>query len=352
MQAVPTSCEPGTTTLSAAHRLWPARAAARTQGGRSPTSGRPALFHHFMFRPTSVEGLVDGATSAAGPQEFAFALDRRPAHPLYDDGAGHHHDPRSALAGLWHAVRFAAHQYFRVRALDPAVVSTAELEVTDVAAWRRRTGVPAAALTANLSMSPSTLLGGVPQVLDCRAELLTDGVASAVAEVRVIFPVPGHGRASRPFGRARQPAPGLEPRDKPRPHLVGRADTANVVIGRCVEADGGGLTAQVVPDRGHPVFDLARPDRPALPLLLEAARQLAFLHTARLLGSVPVYRTLAWWRAELPGAVDPGTPLYCTSANHRVERDGWGRPLYRSTLTFVQGERPIGRIEAAVLEDC
>jgi hypothetical protein len=336
-----------------------ATTAARPRAGRALPTAQTALFHHFMLRPTSVEGLVDTAARASEPQEFSFAFGPRPAHPLHDDGAGHHQDPHSVFAELWRAVRFAAHQYFRLPPPGPVTMPSATLELTQVRAWRRRSGAPATPPTLNLRITPSALLGGVPRILDCRADLLLGDLSGAVAEMRLVLPVAGPGPAARTDGvrgPTRRPgsaaAPALEPGEKPQPRLVGRANAANVVIGRCIETEHDGLTAQVFAGPGHPVFDGWPPDCLECPLLLEAARQVALLHTARLVGSASAYRILARWRAEFFGLVDPGAPLCCASAGHRPERDGWGRPVYRSTLTFLQGERPVGRIETAVLEDC
>jgi hypothetical protein len=318
----------------------------------------PAFPYHLVHRPDTLEGLMNG-TTAPVPQEFALAVALPQAHPLFNDGPGRHHDLHAPMEALRRGALFVAHRYFRVPEERPVVFSTSEVRIAPVEAWRRGTAEAGPShLDLELVVTPTDVVNGVPRGLECRAEVSVDGVAAGTAEARLVFLMPKVYQNHRARGRmlSREGAPVQEPplaaEGRLQPAAVGRSDAANVVIGRCQEGPDDRLVVRVAPEPDHPVYAEGAPDHVPSVVLLEASRQLAFLHASRLQGFTPANCVLTRWSADFRGFAEPDLPLTCSSTGGRLERDGHGRPVCVLELTFFQGARQVGVIEAEVLEDC
>ncbi|MFC5906007.1 AfsA-related hotdog domain-containing protein [Streptacidiphilus monticola] len=317
----------------------------------------PGFGYHLVHRPDTLEGLMNGSTAAV-PQQFGLSLELPESHPLWTDGAGRHHELHAPLEALRRSALFVAHRYFRVPAVRPAVFSTTGIEAVPADAWARPRPSRAAHLDLDLELEPVDVVGGVPRGLECRAALHLDGEPAGNASARIVFLMPRVYESHRARGRTLSRT-GAAPDDRDpaadervRPAEVGRADPANVLIGRCEEEDDGTLHARVGVPHGHPVYTEGAPDHVPSVVLLEAGRQTALLHAARTRGFVPADSVLVGWYADFQGFAEPDLPLYCTAGSGPAERDRDGRALLRVTLRFTQGGRKVAEIEARVLQVC
>ncbi|MEY9870864.1 hypothetical protein ABH931_000318 [Streptacidiphilus sp. MAP12-33] len=325
-------------------------------GPAAPASDYLApLVRHLVHRPRTLEGFLRGSTGVQA-QDFGLSAVLPERHPLYGDGPGTHHEPHLPLEALRRATLFVAHRYFRVPAGRPAVFSTSEVTLDPAAAWRRTPGPTHLGL--ELTLTPVDVVGGVPRGLECRAEIRIDGMPCGTARARLVFLMPkvyqNHRSRGRATSRAGHAAPARDPlTERVAPHVVGRADPANVVVAR--PRTGAGeetLVAEVVAEPGHPVFAEGSPDHVPVLVLMEASRQLAFLHAGQLQGYPPGSCVLAGWSADFQGFAEPDLALVCESTPRPARRDADGRPLLPLSLRFLQGSRQVGTVEVVVGQDC
>lgn len=336
----------------------PARRRARAAAGaaQSGVATQPERWpaHHLLHRPSTAEGLMLG-TVAPVAQDFTLSARLPEGHTLYNDDPGAFHDPHFALESMRRSVLFVAHQYFRVPSERPVVLASTEVAITELEPWRRN-GHPAH-IAVDMELHPADVINGVPRGLGCQARLAIDDVVCGTAKAHLVFLMPKVYQSHRARERAASrtdrfgPAADALRETRPRPESVGRSDPRNVVISLPLPHQDDLVRVQVAADAAHPVFTAEATDHVPAVVLLEAARQTAFLTAGELHGFSGANCVLTEWRARFRGFAEIDLPLYCTAVGGPLGRDPRGHPALPVTLTFTQGVREVATVAVAVLQD-
>ncbi|MEU6866337.1 AfsA-related hotdog domain-containing protein [Streptomyces sp. NPDC046876] len=332
---------------------------APTSGPDFTELGHGTAVRHLIHCPPSWDRYLLEAPGSS-EEHFVLAGELPTAHPLFNDGPGHLHDPQLLTDTLREIGEFVGHQYFGVPLDRPGLFHRFALDLTDTAPWRTATAPAphpgrAARLLTRLAVRPTHSLAGVPRGLEFRLEAAIDDVVCATGSAGLVFLMPAlhrsHVAQSRRALRA-APADGPSYEESAWPVAaaeVGRRSEANVVVREDLgePAAPGRLSTWIVPQPGSPLF--AGPDRGSLSalLLLEGMRQSALLAAARS-GAVDVDRAvLGSIDVRLTGYAADDLPLHCTVLSgegaHGRERE--------AALTVTQNGRPVADARARVVQD-
>ncbi|MFC8720619.1 AfsA-related hotdog domain-containing protein [Kitasatospora sp. NPDC057198] len=315
--------------------------------------GRAA--RHLVHCPPSWDHYLLEAPSS-GEERFLLTGDTPGAHPLFNDGPGHFHDPQLVTEAVREVGEFVGHQYFGVPSARPGLFYRVGLELTETAAWRRGSGP--ARMTTELRAVPGHVVDGVPRDLDFRLEVSLDDTPCATGTASLVFVMPGVHRRQLAHSRwAVRAAPELadEPDGPVRPvapGAVGRGAAANVVLGEPVGFAGGRLSLWLLAPSDNPALGGSTPDgHLSGTLLMEALRQAAVLTAGRTVGLVPERTLPASCRVHFRGFAEADLPVRCTAEPGPLGRDGAGRPAVPVTLTLTQNRRTVVEARTTVVQD-
>ncbi len=331
---------------------------------RGAELGHGTAARHLIHCPPSWDRYLLEAPGSS-EEHFVLAGDLPAAHPLFNDGSGHLHDPQLLTDTVREIGEFVGHQYFGVPQDRPGLFHRFGLDLTGTAPWRTRPGPSPspgpgpgphrARLLTRLAVRPVHGMAGVPRGLEFRLETAIDDVVCATGSAGLVFLMPAlHRNHVAQSRRALRTAPtertSYEEHSWPvSPAEVGRRSEANVVVREdlAAAAGPGRLATWIVPRPDEPVF--AGPGGGGLSglLLLEGLRQSALLTAARS-GLVDVDRAvLGSFDVRLTGYAAEDLPLRCTVVAEPVAR---GREL-EAALTVTQNGRPVADARARVVQD-
>ncbi|GAA2156234.1 hypothetical protein GCM10009760_57000 [Kitasatospora kazusensis] len=294
-------------------------------------------------------------TTGPTEQQFAVSALLPERHPLFNDGPNLFHDLHSPAEVLRRTALFVSHRYFRVPQERPAVFAATEVMVTGLDPWRRTPGP--AHLTMDITLSPVDVVSGVPRGLECESALYVEGVRCGTATARLVFLMPrvyqNHRERGRVLSRGRFTGPedGELWANEPAAKAVGRADQANVLLGRPVQSRQGELVVEVSVDPRNQVYGEATTDHVPAMVLIESTRQAALLLAGELHGFTVNSCVLSRWSARFQGFAEPDLPLHCRAVAGTLGRSADGRPALPVTLTLHQGARQIAAVDTVVLQD-
>ena len=215
-------------------------------------------------------------------ERFLLALQVPRAHSLWFDRRGPHHDPFSVAEACRQGAFVVVHRYLRIPQGLPFSLQRVEFRVEDVDVYRDD-GVAPLEAVCDLRLEESHREGDALRAMSFSGELtIGDSPAMSMGGGLVFLPSDDY-EVLRSHQRARKERDGgggraaVEPIE---PHLVGRRDERNVVIGEPAE-EGGELRFPIVVDEAHPFFfDHAQDHLPG-PLIVEAYRQAAIAAATR-----------------------------------------------------------------------
>ncbi len=341
-----------------------------------PTGGHPAPVHyrrgnvaipvppqHLVHRPGTPDGFVLGAGCGI-EHSFVLSTELPNAHPLFNDSLTSLHDFHFVTNAIRKIIKFVAHQYFRIPDDRPAASASATINVTDLVPWRR--GPEPAHVVVDMRIRPVNVTDGIPGGLESDCVVSIDGQPCCTGEARLIFLLPDFYHDHRARGRAESlrdvagEATVVRLGERPAqrragvvvPEAVGRTNACNVVVGRPVLIGNDGLLVDIMPDSGDPVFFGCEVDHVPGVLLIEASRQTAVLAAGELRGFTGAHCAITHWSGEFRGFAETDLPLRATATPGLTTRDPEGRPTVTVGLVFTQGQRSIGRVTVAVLQDC
>ncbi len=341
-----------------------------------PTDGHPAAVHHrhgnitvpvppqhLVHRPGTPDGFVLGAGCGV-EHSFMLSTELPDAHPLFNDSLTSLHDVHFVTDAVCGTIKFVAHRYFRVPDDRLAVSASAEINVTDLTPWRR--GPEPAHVVVDMRIRPVDVTDGIPGGLESDCVISIDGRPCCTGEVRLVFPLPDFYRDHRARGRTESlrdvvgEATRVRLGERPVqqragvvvPEAVGRTKACNVVVGKPVLSGNDDLLVDIMPNAGNPVFFGYTTDHVPTILLVEASRQTALLAAGELRGFTGAHCAITHWSGRFRGFAETDLPLHATATPGLTTRDPQGRPTVTVGLVFTQGQRPIGRVTVAVLQDC
>ncbi|MEU3776278.1 AfsA-related hotdog domain-containing protein [Streptomyces sp. NPDC032472] len=342
--------------------------------------GHGTAVRHLIHCPPSWDRYLLEAPGSS-EEHFVLAGELPTAHPLFNDGPGHLHDPQLLTDTLREIGEFVGHQYFGVPRDRPGLFHRFALDLTDTAPWRTAPASNAgraARLLTRLAVRPTHSLAGVPRGLELRLEAAIDDVVCATGSAGLVFLMPALHRSHVAQSRRAlrdAPAEGPSYEESAWPVAaaeVGRRSEANVVVREDLSepAAPGRLSTWIVPQPGNPLFagrgEAGRRDNGeggrrdngggedrnggslSPLLLLEGMRQSALLAAARSGAGVDVDRAvLGSIDVRLTGYAADDLPLHCTVLSgegaHRRERE--------AALTVTQNGRPVADARARVVQD-
>lgn len=298
---------------------------------------------HLIHRPLTWDHYLLDAPSV-GEEHFVLAAEMPRDHSLFNDGSGHFHDAQVAAETVREVSEFIGHRYFGMPYERPGLYHRLNLDLTDVAAWRTRSGH--SKMSTMMRVRPTKPVGPVPHGLDVHGEVDIDGAPCGVVSAHLVF------LGSRESGRdvtlsrdSNDPVPLADPAE------VGRCSTDNVVIGEPIHHTHGRITTMVVVRPDFLVPEAPGCGQVSGLLLLEALRQSALLISGRTFGLIPTRSTPSACRVRFVGSGRPHLPLRCSAVCGPLGRDPHGRPSVPITLDVTQRGRTVVEATITVVQD-
>ncbi|WP_280454480.1 AfsA-related hotdog domain-containing protein [Nocardia brasiliensis] len=248
-------------------------------------------------------------TAAAGADGFLAAIQLPRAHMLWADRPAGHHDPLSALEAIRQAVTVIGHRYLGLPASDPGSFQRLTFCVEDLSAFHDDEHTPLEGVVRirighdHGHLADSTFHATL--TIGDRLAMTVDGGGTVFARADYVE-LRNHQRSMRPAEptHARVVAP-IDP------HIVGRRDERNVVIGAPQVTADGPQQFTVIIDRRHPSFFDHDYDHVPGPLLLEALRQAAIATVHRSDDSVEVIWAITSAEVNFEGFAELDAAIHC-----------------------------------------
>ncbi len=219
-------------------------------------------------------------SNQVGDARYDLAIQIPRAHSLWFDRQARYHDPMSAAEAARQSAFVVVHRYMNVPQGAPFTLRALQLKVEDLGAYVDDERTP---LEGVLHMRLTTGTGDPETVgsMSFAGELELDSRLAMTFNGDIVFLPRDDYAALRTFQRRRKSLPNdPPPRVAPlEPHLVGRMDPRNVVIG--TPADRAPSSYPIVIDRRHPSFFDHSYDHVPGPLMVEACRQASTISAVR-----------------------------------------------------------------------
>ncbi|WP_462189162.1 MULTISPECIES: AfsA-related hotdog domain-containing protein [unclassified Frankia] len=323
---------------------------------------------HLVHQPGTPEGYVLGGGYGV-EHSFMLSTELPDAHPLFNDSLTSLHDVHFVTDVVRRTINFVAGRYFGIPEDRPAVSTSATINVTDLAPWRRGSGTTH--VVVDMRVRPVDTADGIPGALETSCTASIGGRSCYTVQARLVFLPPDFYRDQRARGRAESlrdrvddpytakftgpPAPRQDDvvfPDAVLPEAVGRTDARNVVVGEPHLIGSKGLRLEIRPDSDDPVFFDHGVDHVPCVLLIEVSRQAAVLAAGELRGFAGAFCAITHWSGGFRGFAETDLPLRVTATPGPTTRDPQGRPSVTVGVDVAQGPRRISSVTMAVLQGC